>query len=84
MNTMIRKAAIGGALVLATITGGAIGASFMGTASAQTNDTTTTQPSDPATTDAKPAHDGNCPDKDGDGVPDTPRGADTSATTSAS
>lgn len=83
MNTMIRKAAIGGALVLATITGGAIGASFMGTAGAQTNDTTTTQPADPATTDSKPAHDGNCPDKNGDGIPDTPP-ADTSATTSAS
>lgn len=57
MNTA-RKMLVGSALVASTIAGGAIGASFMGTASAQTSDTTatTTAPSTSDTTTAdKPA-----------------------------
>ncbi len=41
MNTA-RKAALGGAMLLATMTGGAIGASLVGVAGAQTDPSTTT------------------------------------------
>ena len=53
---MFRKALIGGALAIATITGGALGSSFIGVAHAQTTDdsTTTTVPANPD----------NCPLKD--------------------
>lgn len=62
-----QKAAVGGALIIATITGGAVGASFMGVAGAQTTDDSTTTTA-PATSDStqkpKAGADGeNCPDK---------------------
>src|SRR5581483_10693186 len=41
MKQHVRKVAVGAALVATTLTGGAIGASLMGTSSAQTTSTTT-------------------------------------------
>jgi hypothetical protein len=53
MNKHVRKAAVGAALVATTLTGGVIGASLIGTSSAQTS--TTTAPSAGASSGAAPA-----------------------------
>src|SRR5207244_9823737 len=62
-KSMFHKALIGGALTIATITGGALGSSFIGVAHAQTADdaTTTTVPSTSDTT----KNPDDCPLKDG-------------------
>lgn len=61
-SSIIRKAAIGAALISSTVLGGAIGASVIGAASAQTSPTTATTDTtvatdSPATTDADGAPD---------------------------
>lgn len=60
-SSIIRKAAIGAALISSTVLGGAIGASVIGAASAQTSPTTATTDTTVATgsadTQAAPDHD---------------------------
>ena len=48
MNQHVRKVAVGAALVATTLTGGVIGASLIGTSSAQTTSTTAPSSSSPA------------------------------------
>jgi uncharacterized membrane protein YkoI len=52
MNTA-KKTALGAAMLIATVTGGAVGASMVGVAGAQTNPTTTTTASADQSTTAK-------------------------------
>lgn len=73
MTPLLRKALVGIGLTAATLTGGALGASFVGTASAQT---TTTAPSD--STADKQADKEDCP-LDGARPGDAPAAANTSA-----
>ena len=59
MNTLFRKAIVGGALVATTLTGGALGAALINGSASAADNTTTTAPSSssaaPAAPDAKPA-----------------------------
>jgi hypothetical protein len=58
----IRKAIIGGGLVAATFAGGALGASLMGAAGAQSNPTTTTAAAGSSTTEAPTTNQDRTPD----------------------
>jgi hypothetical protein len=51
----LRKVLVGGALATAAVTGGAIGASFLGTANAATSSTTPSSSSAPAASSAPPS-----------------------------
>ena len=52
----IRKVAVAGAVAVASITGGAVGASFLGTAHAATSSTSSTSSTATPTIPAMPAH----------------------------